>query len=31
MVEEYGIATEATDYNIAHALCILDDQDYKNT
>jgi len=24
-VEKYGTATQVTDYNTAHALCILDD------
>ena len=31
MLEEYGIATEATDDIMAHALCMLDKRDYMNT
>jgi hypothetical protein len=26
MLEKYGIATEVTDGNMAHALCMLDNQ-----
>jgi len=31
MLEKYGIATGARDDNMAHALCMQDNQDYKNT
>ena len=30
MLEKYVIATEAKDDNMAHALCMLNNQDYKN-